>query len=127
MVFFFKHKTAYEMRISDWSSDVCSSDLYVGEKHILVMVPDGRLRWSARRVRPETLMLLRAAPRGQTCARSRERLDAPLLGWPVAGIVRKRRTTMRASRLPRTKVHERDLASRHALSVHGSPTLQERK
>src|SRR3546814_4674293 len=26
--FFFKRKTAYEMRISDWSSDVCSSDLY---------------------------------------------------------------------------------------------------
>src|SRR3546814_13535226 len=25
---FFKQKTAYEMRISDWSSDVCSSDLY---------------------------------------------------------------------------------------------------
>src|SRR3546814_2326271 len=28
-VFFFKQKTAYEMRISDWSSDVCSSDLHV--------------------------------------------------------------------------------------------------
>src|SRR3546814_11445971 len=28
-VFFFKQKTAYEMRISDWSSDVCSSDLAV--------------------------------------------------------------------------------------------------
>src|SRR3546814_1731172 len=27
IVFFFKQKTAYEMRISDWSSDVCSSDL----------------------------------------------------------------------------------------------------
>src|SRR3546814_12137482 len=27
MFFFFKQKTAYEMRISDWSSDVCSSDL----------------------------------------------------------------------------------------------------
>src|SRR3546814_8734468 len=27
MVFWFKQKTAYEMRISDWSSDVCSSDL----------------------------------------------------------------------------------------------------
>src|SRR3546814_2149303 len=27
--FFFKQKTAYEMRISDWSSDVCSSDLAV--------------------------------------------------------------------------------------------------
>src|SRR3546814_2662983 len=28
--FFFKHKKAYEMRISDWSSDVCSSDLSAG-------------------------------------------------------------------------------------------------
>src|SRR3546814_9224918 len=27
VIFFFKQKTAYEMRISDWSSDVCSSDL----------------------------------------------------------------------------------------------------
>src|SRR3546814_4933754 len=27
MIFFFKQKTAYEMRISDWSSDVCASDL----------------------------------------------------------------------------------------------------
>src|SRR3546814_13940136 len=27
MLFFFKQKTAYELRISDWSSDVCSSDL----------------------------------------------------------------------------------------------------
>src|SRR3546814_7518287 len=29
--FFFKQKTAYEMRISDWSSDVCSSDLAADE------------------------------------------------------------------------------------------------
>src|SRR3546814_3882770 len=29
-MFFFKQKTAYEMRISDWSSDVCSSDLAFG-------------------------------------------------------------------------------------------------
>src|SRR3546814_9383954 len=29
LFFFFKQKTAYEMRISDWSSDVCSSDLQV--------------------------------------------------------------------------------------------------
>src|SRR3546814_3604883 len=32
MFFFFKQKTAYEMRISDWSSDVCSSDL-LGRGH----------------------------------------------------------------------------------------------
>src|SRR3546814_4415427 len=31
--FFFKQKTAYEMRISDWSSDVCSSDLIKGTDH----------------------------------------------------------------------------------------------
>src|SRR3546814_4713978 len=30
LFFFFKQKTAYEMRISDWSSDVCSSDLWRG-------------------------------------------------------------------------------------------------
>src|SRR3546814_8813287 len=30
--FFFKQKTAYEMRISDWSSDVCSSDLPAGTR-----------------------------------------------------------------------------------------------
>src|SRR3546814_11318189 len=32
LFFFFKQKTAYEMRISDWSSDVCSSDLPLGLK-----------------------------------------------------------------------------------------------
>src|SRR3546814_4117312 len=37
-IFFFKQKTAYEMRISDWSSDVCSSDLIGGQRldHALV-------------------------------------------------------------------------------------------
>src|SRR3546814_6326813 len=38
--FFFKQKTAYEMRISDWSSDVCSSDLLVFALKLLV--PRGR-------------------------------------------------------------------------------------
>src|SRR3546814_9407187 len=32
--FFFKQKTAYEMRISDWSSDVCSSDLLDRMQHL---------------------------------------------------------------------------------------------
>src|SRR3546814_3064754 len=50
--FFFKQKTAYEMRISDWSSDVCSSDLAshvdgggllpcAGVHHQYLVVPDG--------------------------------------------------------------------------------------
>src|SRR3546814_6905870 len=41
--FFFKQKTAYEMRISDWSSDVCSSDLYP-DRHIPGRVSHGHLR-----------------------------------------------------------------------------------
>src|SRR3546814_4493790 len=38
--FFFKQKTAYEMRISDWSSDVCSSDLRIFNEFDLF--PGGR-------------------------------------------------------------------------------------
>src|SRR3546814_8325549 len=36
--FFFKQKTAYEMRISDWSSDVCSSDLREFRRTVLFLV-----------------------------------------------------------------------------------------
>src|SRR3546814_5478961 len=44
--FFFKQKTAYEMRISDWSSDVCSSDLRrePTEDHDAPRVDDHRAR-----------------------------------------------------------------------------------
>src|SRR3546814_7426509 len=39
-VFFcFKQKTAYEMRISDWSSDVCSSDLATSPPEVSVVIP----------------------------------------------------------------------------------------
>src|SRR3546814_6126309 len=45
-IFFFKQKTAYEMRISDWSSDVCSSDLLAGRDddagkraHCMIIAP----------------------------------------------------------------------------------------
>src|SRR3546814_15773151 len=41
MFFFFKKKTAYEMRISDWSSDVCSSDLLAALDWIRSKVDDG--------------------------------------------------------------------------------------
>src|SRR3546814_8391157 len=38
LFFCFKQKTAYEMRISDWSSDVCSSDLAADEGQVLEAV-----------------------------------------------------------------------------------------
>src|SRR3546814_4240472 len=47
MFFFFKQKTAYEMRISDWSSDVCSSDLMV--THSDVRLASARERFDAAR------------------------------------------------------------------------------
>src|SRR3546814_3345755 len=50
VVFFFKQKTAYEMRISDWSSDVCSSDLTQSER---VEIGDGERPGNYRaRARP---------------------------------------------------------------------------
>src|SRR3546814_7482585 len=52
--FFFKQKTAYEMRISDWSSDVCSSDLFCGTGQRLSRLGSGYLgrRPAARRADP---------------------------------------------------------------------------
>src|SRR3546814_3100298 len=47
-LFFFKQKTAYEMRISDWSSDVCSSDLG----------SSASTTWSGIRVSAVTALLL---------------------------------------------------------------------
>src|SRR3546814_4544754 len=38
VIFFFKQKTAYEMRISDWSSDVCSSDLLADDGMTMLVV-----------------------------------------------------------------------------------------
>src|SRR3546814_11177985 len=43
--FFFKQKTAYEMRISDWSSDVCSSDLPGAYKLGTYTTYNGSVNW----------------------------------------------------------------------------------
>src|SRR3546814_8009204 len=55
-VFFFKLETAYDMRISDWSSDVCSSDLsFAAWEHLRLQALLLRLR----RVHPDPRLLLR--------------------------------------------------------------------
>src|SRR3546814_2238667 len=46
-VFFFKQKTAYEMRISDWSSDVCSSDLLEDVRAFQVHLVSTGISWPA--------------------------------------------------------------------------------
>src|SRR3546814_20531382 len=58
--FFFNQKTAYEMRISDWSSDVCSSDLQAVRAAPLCRGDHRRDRWDAagfRAVLPQFLDL----------------------------------------------------------------------
>src|SRR3546814_10022105 len=50
--FFFKQKTAYEMRISDWSSDVCSSDLVLTPRQPAHWQPPN-VHCQHRRVLPE--------------------------------------------------------------------------
>src|SRR3546814_7837473 len=54
--FFFKQKTAYEMRISDWSSDVCSSDL-----SLYMVKPRSALPFPRRR-RPQSQDIERCSP-----------------------------------------------------------------
>src|SRR3546814_3027298 len=48
----FKQKTAYEMRISDWSSDVCSSDLVEGLGQDRIVIGIGRFHAPVKAVRP---------------------------------------------------------------------------
>src|SRR3546814_5379933 len=58
--FFFKQRTAYEMRISDWSSDVCSSDL---DRRDEVLRSAGAVRFffTRRAVRARTRAILLSA------------------------------------------------------------------
>src|SRR3546814_2472045 len=65
-VFFFKQKTAYELRISDWSSDVCSSDLRqdADRLHRQSQQPDRHLR-PARRDRTAPRWAARPCPRSE--------------------------------------------------------------
>src|SRR3546814_5777084 len=78
---FVKQKTAYEMRISDWSSDVCSSDLLSGATRAPVMMlacPELRVvpvtvHLPLRRV-PEVLTTARIVETGRTTAEGLRRL-----------------------------------------------------
>src|SRR3546814_7688581 len=67
---FFKQKTAYEMRISDWSSDVCSSDLLLVEMPVLdnaveaAVVAYGPMMLAARHL-PLSVRAVRAVTRSE--------------------------------------------------------------
>src|SRR3546814_4583164 len=74
--FFFKQKTAYEMRISDWSSDVCSSDLQSltdrSNASRTLLLDIGRGEWCdvlLRRFDLGNIHLPRLVPSAGICAR----------------------------------------------------------
>src|SRR3546814_3265806 len=69
VIFFFKQKTAYEMRISDWSSDVCSSDLGHAGNH-----------GGCRRDRPRRAPGARAAAAGGVLRRRAPRSEERRVG-----------------------------------------------
>src|SRR3546814_4523280 len=80
--FFFKQKTAYEMRISDWSSDVCSSDLSADTASMFGRTGPGRGSCNAAMVRLRVMAALcrkllaramEAAAADDDSARSEER------------------------------------------------------
>src|SRR3546814_4461056 len=77
--FFFKQKTAYEMRISDWSSDVCSSDLNVV---VAADYPDGAvgLQYAPRLLQPGMGEGVVSAQRIEFVPIIIDRIHAPALG-----------------------------------------------
>src|SRR3546814_7276399 len=72
LFFFFKQKTAYEMRISDWSSDVCSSDLGLALALDVQaqLRPDLRIVVMSATLDGERLAVFRDAPRLSSAGRS---------------------------------------------------------
>src|SRR3546814_10186464 len=59
LCFFFKQKTAYEMRISDWSSDVCSSDLLLLRLNPVQYLYPMVQTWPTTSASAETLLVRR--------------------------------------------------------------------
>src|SRR3546814_13298331 len=74
--FFFKQKTAYEMRISDWSSDVCSSDL------------EAAIDWLLRRVDRDLSSLARLLDQPDRASLAEQRrITVPFLRQVLGGDV----------------------------------------
>src|SRR3546814_15254802 len=87
--FFFKQKTAYEMRISDWSSDVCSSDLGRRDRLELAIV---RQSGGHRHAAPADMLLMRRTRESQRTDvhgfrdKTAHRVDFVIIGGSGGGV-----------------------------------------
>src|SRR3546814_14340354 len=85
--FFFKQKTAYEMRISDWSSDVCSSDLLAARARPIEAGPGALSRAADAVVAPAKMTVVRVRV-AQLCSFSQAAMQcrASVIFCPSVGI-----------------------------------------
>src|SRR3546814_3422885 len=110
--FFFKQKTAYEMRISDWSSGVCSSDLIrIGGTAITAPDPariDGEAKSAAIATFQQTVEAdLRAA--GYPLSADRDQIDKPMVVIIIIAIMML--VTSAYAPLARSEEHTSELQS----------------
>src|SRR3546814_1450739 len=121
--FFFKQKTAYEMRISDWSSDVCSSDLVRGRAVAVDAVAGDVVRAVGVPVRIDARDLVAAhgaaaavgAVRAARGGVGRDQRDRTVLRrrrpWPVPQSPHPDRGLGRGDRAARSEEHTSELQS----------------
>src|SRR3546814_2343352 len=86
LFFFFKQKTAYEMRISDWSSDVCSSDLHLTVDAVPHLVVSGRSQQQPAAVE----LVLDGQDEGQGAGADRQRSEERRVGKECVSTCRSR-------------------------------------
>src|SRR3546814_6802022 len=113
---FFKQKTAYEMRISDWSSDVCSSDLLVEFEKIsgIGRVPDNEIATSDFGVSDDRglqrcpVIGVTADGRCEACGRERRRSGCRRLGGGRRGWQLDHRTRFAAVAAPEATLRRKN-------------------
>src|SRR3546814_9083482 len=88
MYFFFKQKTAYEIRISDWSSDVCSSDLIFTETDRAIPFKQFELKSADVEIPHDTGISEEPAEQRQAQPKP---LGLPLIGGPPNDLTRAQR------------------------------------
>src|SRR3546814_17627512 len=115
MIFLFKQKTAYEMRISDWSSDVCSSDLLTPEE----------ARRQARKILGGAAT--GADPAAELKAKRKEMRIAELVDlYEKEGCYIQRGKRQGEAMKPLTKQYTLARIRHHVVPLPGSPRVRER-
>src|SRR3546814_7580580 len=118
MFFFFKQKTAYEMRISDWSSDVCSSDLL--RLAVSAVDPGIEVRGDRRALKQVLLNLLSNAVKFTECGGAVTLTAERSEGGSLRIVVSDTGIGVPADRIPQLFEPFRQVENVHARRHHGT-------